>query len=335
LGGLEVEERHMPAVQAALNRAPFYNPNAPSLRLYHQWDMALHVGRGTHAGYTFWEVDALNPIEVHQLSALDLLFVPSHWAKEVAERQQVTSPICVLPCGVDADVFHSGVQRASVNGITPSTTVFLTVGKYEIRKGHMELVEAFNSAFAPEDDVALIMHCHNPLNLPGYNGPEESKKWSKMFVDSPMGKVGKIFCSSNRVRCQSELASLMALADCGVFPSKAEGWNLPLAEMLAMGKQAIATNYSAHTEFAKAGGARLIDIDGLEPAYDGFFFRGDKNWAKWGEAQKDQLVQYLRDIHAEKLHRGSVAINECGIDLFQEKLTWDNAAKIVLTALGV
>jgi hypothetical protein len=40
--------------------------------------------------------------------------------------------------------------------------VFLNVGKWEYRKGHDVLLEAFNKAFEPTDNVRLVMNCHNP-----------------------------------------------------------------------------------------------------------------------------------------------------------------------------
>ena len=51
------------------------------------------------------------------------------------------------------------------------------------------------------------------------------------------------------------------MADCGLFPARAEGWNLELLEMMACGKQVIATNYSAHTEFCTKENSILIESD--------------------------------------------------------------------------
>ena len=63
----------------------------------------------------------------------------------------------------------------------------------------------------------------------------------------------------------------MAGADCGVFLSRAEGWNLGLLEMMAMGKPVITTNYSGHTEFATPANALLVEVPEVEPAKDGVF----------------------------------------------------------------
>ena len=56
----------------------------------------------------------------------------------------------------------------------------------------------------------------------------------------------------------------MAKTDCGVFPARAEGWNLELLEMMSCNKPVIATNYSAHTEFCDDKNCMLIDIEDME-----------------------------------------------------------------------
>ena len=52
----------------------------------------------------------------------------------------------------------------------------------------------------------------------------------------------------------------MSQVDCGVFPSRAEGRNLELLEMMSAGKHVITTDYSAHTEFCTKDNAGLVPI---------------------------------------------------------------------------
>ena len=65
----------------------------------------------------------------------------------------------------------------------------------------------------------------------------------------------------------------MAQTDCGIFPSRAEGWNLELLEMLACIKSVITTHYSAHTEFCDDVNSDLVEIKETELAYDGKWFQ--------------------------------------------------------------
>ena len=65
----------------------------------------------------------------------------------------------------------------------------------------------------------------------------------------------------DRVGTHQEVYNIMSRVDCGVFPSRAEGWNLELLELMACGKHVITTDYSAHTEFCTEENAMLIPIN--------------------------------------------------------------------------
>jgi len=125
-----------------------------------------------------------------------------------------------------------------------------------------------------------------------------------------------------------DVAALMASADCGVFPARAEGWNLELVEMLAMAKPVIATAATAHTAYLTPQNAQLIALGDVEPATAGGLLG---TWGSWGDAQRTQLVSALRDIHTAR-QAGSLGPNEAGLATART-LTWDASAQAMLTAL--
>ena len=130
-----------------------------------------------------------------------------------------------------------------------------------------------------------------------------------------------------------DVYNIMRQTDCGVFPARAEGWNLELLEMLACGKSVIATNYSAHTEFCNSDNAMLIDPDGLEQAEDGVFFSGDHGeWASLGEGSKEQLINHMRTFHNTKQTKHE--LNSAGIST-ANRYTWQNSTKEMLNGLSV
>jgi glycosyltransferase involved in cell wall biosynthesis len=323
LGQSEVEPRHAKVLQEAIERSKYYDNRAPSLRIYHQWHLAQHVGRTCHAAYPFFELDTLTDVERHQLNAQDIVFVASDWARRVLRENDVNTTIEVIHPGVDSSVFTPAP-------ILAGSTTFLHVGKMEVRKGFPEVLEAFGKAFTAKDDVRLILHCYNPFmnpeRVPSYNAD-----WQRKVSLHPL--VDKIHVTPGRFGTQAEVASLMAQADCGVFPSRAEGWNLELAEMLAMGRHVIATDYSAHTEFAHSACCRLIGVDRTETAYDGVYFVGQGNWAYLGPKQLDHLIEHMRAIHRWK-QAGELQQNQVGIETMS-RFTWAHAAYNVVRYLGV
>src|SRR5262245_7281166 len=79
----------------ACRNAVWFDPQAPCLRIYHQFLMAVRIGRGKFIPYTFFELDPLTPLDVHHLNTGDLVLVASHWAKEVCERSGVLPAVAV------------------------------------------------------------------------------------------------------------------------------------------------------------------------------------------------------------------------------------------------
>jgi glycosyltransferase involved in cell wall biosynthesis len=331
IGGVEAPPHCHDVLRAASARTTHYDRNAPSLRLYHQFALAEHVGKGPHVGFPIFELNKFTPTELHHLRSQDALIVPSNWAKDVIVDNGFSGEsIHVAPLGVDISLFDA--SKYTREG-TPhrDATVFLNVGKWETRKGHDVILTAFERAFTKSDNVRLIMSCHNPCFPTKEKYETYNRQWVTYYKDSALGEKIEIF--GGRFNSQEGVVNLMARADCGVFPSRAEGWNLPLLEMLALGKHVIATDYSAHTEFLTQKNAYLIKVDKLTGAYDGQWFHGQGEWADLGEAQLEQMVAYMRMFHAAK-QEGLLRRNEAGIETAR-RFSWANTVHHIAEALGL
>jgi hypothetical protein len=311
----------------AEHNADSYDANAPSVRIWMQNDLAPHVGRGIKVGFPFFELTRFTEAERHHLAMCDRLFVASGWAKQILENKPtdgdyVHDDIRVVPLGVDRDIFNEAA--ASPARLASDYTVFVNVGKWEIRKGHDVLLAAFNAAFTPQDKVLLRMAAFNPFI------GSKNDEWARAAKGSPMGRQIELL---ERLPNQKSVARLLADADCGVFPARAEGWNLDLLETLSVGTHAIATNYSAHTEYLNCNNARLIDISETESAVDGLWFHGQGNWAKLGQDQFEQLVEHMRAVHRLK-QTGQLKRNDAGIET-AKAFSWRNTAQAFITGLRV
>lgn len=293
--------------------AQYFDKDAPCVRLYHQFDMAQFAGSGPHIGFPIFELDTFNALEKHHLSSVDKLFVCSEWAKGVCLNNGLNN-IEVVPLGVDRSIF------SETNPSRPPTnpTVFFNCGKWEVRKGHDILIEAFDNAFTDEN-VELWMMCTNV-----FNSEKENRYWIDKYAHSKVRIIP-------RVQTQADVYNVMRQIDCGVFPSRAEGWNLEALELLACGKHLIITDYSAHTEYCIKENADLITIEETEPAFDGKWFFGQGSWAKIGSEQVDQLVEYMRAFHKKRVEGGDT-YNYNGIKTSQQ-FTWENSARKLISSL--
>ena len=242
------------------------------------------------------------------------MFVTSEWAKQVLINNGIKTKIKTTPLGVDLSIFDYKKYPKKHN----DKYVFLNLGKWEIRKGHDILVDMFEMAF-PNDFAELWIMSAEHTN--GYSSKEEIDQWHKLYSRPNI----KIIPS---VKDHSGIAELISQADCCIFPSRAEGWNMELLESMAMNKPIIATDYSAHTEFCNQDNCFLIPIDEVEPAHDGKAFRGQGNWAKIGTKQMGMCIDYMRYLCSQR-----ISANPNGLKT-AEKLSWQHTASLIHKYIG-
>ena len=298
------------AVRKGMEVASTFDPNAPCIKIWHQNQMAERIGSGKFIGFPIFELDLFNSTEKHHLRSCEHLFVCSEWAKKVClnNLDRGEHRIHVVPLGVDLNLFPVAQPR------TPDgKVIFFNCGKWEIRKGHDILIEAFKRVAEEYGNVELQMMTTNPFNT-----PEENAKWYQLY-NHPRVKF------IPRAETQVEVYNNMTKVDCGVFPSRGEGWNLELLEMMAAGKHVIATDYSAHTEFCTQENCGLVPIKDVEPAFDNKWFFGQGNWAKISNVEIDILVKKMKNF----VESYKPEVNSAGVKT-AEKFSWENTANEIL-----
>ena len=309
------------AVRKGLETAQMFDPQAPCIKIWHQNQMAERIGSGKFIGFPIFELDTFNDLEKHHLLACDELMVCSQWARRVVTgnnfgyykadgRPKLPPKTHVVPLGVDTKLFQGLSDRQD------DKTIFFNCGKWEIRKGHDILINAFKKVLEHGEDAELWMMCTNP-----FNSPEEDARWHQLY-NHPKVKL------IPRAETQAEVYNIMSQVDCGVFPSRGEGWNLELLEMMAAGKHVVATDYSAHTEFCTKENAGLVSIKDTESAFDGKWFFGQGNWAKIGAHEELDLYMKMMKYILDK--KGTV--NLAGIET-AKKFSWQNTAREMIRCL--
>lgn len=283
------------------------------LNIWHQFDLGQTFGRGKKYAFPFFELNRFSDLEKHHLKYPDELIVSSKWAAGIV-KEQTDRESHVVPLGVDNEIFSPAPQEKS-----RTTYKFINAGKWEVRKGHDVLVEIFNKAFTKKDDVELILIPFNP-----FLNSQETIYWETKYKHSKLGNKISIVPHNNYTHF--DIASIIRQCDCGIFPSRAEGWNLELLECMACGLPVVTTNYSAHTEFCNSFNSYLIEPKGLEEAYDGKWFFKQGDWAKLTDDSIDEFVHIMRHLYEKRPY------NIEGIETGQ-KFSWKNSAAKLLQVL--
>ena len=287
----------------------FYDSDASVLKIWHAHDLTMRPGKGKYCVFPFFELDTLSISEVHQLNQADVIFSASNWGKHILENNGIKKPVIVAPLGVDTSIFSPTDTKSH------EPYIFFNIGKWEQRKSQDIIIECFNKAFNNIDNVELWLVPHNP-----FLSEQEQNEWVKIAESSELSHKIRIF---PRLSTQYDLANLINNADCGLFLSRAEGWNNELIESMAMNKPVIVTNYSAHTEYCNTNNSFLVNINSLELANDNKWFHGEGSWAHIGDTEKDDIIYNMRMVY-----KNDIRSNIAGLQTAQ-KLTWNSTAEII------
>ena len=183
--------------------------------------------------------------EVHQADIMDEIWVPTAFHADVFAKHGVApSKIHVIPLSVDVS-FYSEEPKPPRGEIFR----FLSVCKYERRKGIDVLLKSYWSSFEKEDQVELLIRSYKPS---WERGPEDLDKVfnsiALKFFGRPMNELAKVVWVKRELS-KTEMRSLYLSSDLFVLPTRGEGWCLPCAEALAVGTPVAVTNFSGPTAY--------------------------------------------------------------------------------------
>jgi glycosyltransferase involved in cell wall biosynthesis len=135
---------------------------------------------------------------------------------------------------------------------------------------------------------------------------------------------------------QDDLFVIYNMADAFVFPSRAEGWGLPLIEAMATGLPTISTNYSGHTEFLShveglfmAVNHKMVPIE--DPEFRRLVLGNNGDWGNWAEADVDDLAQKMQEMVNNHAVWRQHALEASRI--LRARFNWANAAHIAIESL--
>ena len=120
------------------------------------------------------------------------------------------------------------------------------------------------------------------------------------------------------------LGRLYTSCDAFVFPTRAEGWGLPVCEAMACGLPTIVTGYSAITDFANNSNAYIIEHTMEDMADD------MGQWANPDEKHLRHLMRHVYENREEAKEKGKRASED-----ILGNFTWDHAAKKALELLSL
>jgi glycosyltransferase involved in cell wall biosynthesis len=177
-----------------------------------------------------WEFGSLPRLWRYGWSAVaDKLLTYSSYCRDLFVQDGLEVPIEVLPLGVDETYFEEHEPLLEIEG-----TRLLFVGGSIARKGPDILLDAVDRVFADRDDVTLIFKDH-----PFY----------QRDLSTRIGMAKAQVHYLRHYLAPNQMPRLYRSGDIFVFPSRGEGWGLPLLEAMAAGLRCVSVNHSGCGDF--------------------------------------------------------------------------------------
>ena len=337
IGGIRLEDQGEAQILNSFAQRNMWTRKAPSVAVWHEFDLDKFSSEKLIA-YPIFETTKFNPRALNYLKQMDAICALSHWAKEVIEDNIGKNvPVHVVP-GASDEVLLTEDEESRI--VKSNAFTFCSIGKFEARKSSLEVVKAYVDAFeSVSADTRLILHCFNPFDkefVPRMTTLLEQTLGLKIvpstLTSSIIAVKGNAIVEIPKARLsRTEVYQLIKASHAGVFPARAEGWNLPLMESVKAGLPCIATNYSAHTEYLndEMGYPSKLLLNNLteEVAQDGVFFHGDRgNWKKPDVTEISEKMSYIHSNYEE-------VKENLNVDKIKEKFTWANTASKLLEVI--
>lgn len=242
-------------------------------------------------GFTMFEADRLPADWVPRCNAMDALWAPSDWVRDMFLASGVTVPVHVV--GVDTFAHATGTRP--LPGASQGFRL-LSVFQWSARKNPVGLLRAFCAAFDGDPEAVLVLKAHRA------GDPAQNAAFVKNAVNYSMSRMRPVRALP-RVEIATDFYSteqmrqLHASAHGYVSLAHAEGWGLPAWEATLAGKPVIHTGWSAPLEFLHPQGLvrhNLAPVYGMED-FVPYYHIG----MQWADAHLDHAVGQLRALRQD------------------------------------
>jgi glycosyltransferase involved in cell wall biosynthesis len=197
------------------------------------WHRALFAAQGVDVSKIYVVAEAVDTALFDPAAAIAAPLVPAAQGEESDDTRKSTLVRGATPNDQCVERGEGCGAGATATAASSGMFVFLSVFKWEYRKGWDILLQAYWSAFGPSDNTLLVLRCYKPS---WEHGPEDLMHQLAVFAQWKFGKgLDKLAAvqwqgsagGGPEEFTRSQLRSLLATADAFVLPSRGEGWGLP------------------------------------------------------------------------------------------------------------
>jgi glycosyltransferase involved in cell wall biosynthesis len=292
-----------------------------------------------------FEVDDFPPEVLAKLKEFDAIGTASTWGADVLRKHLPDTKIFVTPHAYKPYETWSdrGPGREHSSPIAywnealdidmPSETqVVSTIGKFERRKGHYELLDSVLE-IGKKRPILLLAAWFNPFmaqNFPFFVAHQKDLRpilTKPEFISWKKDMATVIFFP--RTDTRKTLLRYMMQSDVYAAPSYCEGWNFPLFEMMTCGALCIASMNTAHLDYCTSSNVIPLSDQTVVPAIDETpFFSGRGTWNQISQRELQEAIEKAHTMSPTESERiRELAKSTCN------QFNWTKSGDLIIKAL--
>lgn len=253
-------------------------------------------------GRAMYETDSIPTTWLPKLKNVDEVWVPTLWHAKVFVRCGVEPhKLVVVPESVNTDRYSpekGRLQHVLLPHYRKNQFRFLSIFKWEPRKGWDILIRAFVNEFRAEDNVALyiLTHGFSSWEIPDARTTVRRIVEGDRLNEIPGYRPPAVHFILEEISLE-QMPALYASADSFVLPTRGEGWGRPIVEAMSMELPVIATFWSGPTEYMTEENSYPLPSTHLSPSSEPPQSGATKGHM-WANPSLPELRRLMRHVSA-------------------------------------
>lgn len=247
----------------------------------------------------FWESDRIcdDWINIINNGPCNEVWVPCQSNYNALMNSGVKKPVHIIPQYTPVELMSKQQAKEILPIPNEGTYRFYSIFQWTKRKNPEALFRAYFNEFSADDNVMLVVKTYGPSAF-------SNRRWIKEAIidmKQKSGSTAPVYLFGELMTPQ-QINAIHPQCHCYVYAGRSEGWNIPLVEAMAYGKQIITSKTGGIADWINDDNGyiiphELIPIDTAGQAWGSFYQSNPPQ--HWGEVKIEDVQQAMRKAYTD------------------------------------